>query len=388
MAGRAWISYERYLTKKSKKVYFKKAGEVISIEGKSNKQGIRFIDNKVFLSKTLSIPIIQKPHDMYATEILKDIEEGVRSVKYCRIIRKVIRGKKRYFVQLVLDGIPPTKRCSKTGEFKRQLGKGNVGIDIGTQSVGIVGEKDVVLKDLSPRTNGFGRELKLIERKMDRSKRAMNPRNYRENGTIKKGKKEWVYSNRYKKLRYQRQELYRKQVAIRKESHHRDTNMLLSLGDIFYVETMNFKGLQKKSSKTEKNDKGKFKRKKRFGKSLGNKAPSMFLNLLKQKVETIDGEYNEINTWTFKASQYDHVIDNFIKKKLSTRWHVFDDGTKIQRDLYSAFLLMNSKKNGKTTDRKRCLKTFDAFKKLHDQHIEQIKKDGKTIKNSGITISF
>lgn len=32
-----------------------------------------------------------------------------------------------------------------------------------------------------------------------------------------------------------------------------------------HVETMNFSGLAKKSSKTEKNDKGKFKKKKRFG---------------------------------------------------------------------------------------------------------------------------
>lgn len=36
---------------------------------------------------------------------------------------------------------------------------------------------------------------------------------------------------------------------------------------------MNFAGLQKRAMNTEKNDKGKFKRKKRFGKSLANKAP-------------------------------------------------------------------------------------------------------------------
>lgn len=30
---------------------------------------------------------------------------------------------------------------------------------------------------------------------MDRSRRAMNPDNYNEDGTIKKGKKKWILSN-------------------------------------------------------------------------------------------------------------------------------------------------------------------------------------------------
>ena len=30
---------------------------------------------------------------------------------------------------------------------------------------------------------------------MDRSRRAMNPGNYNEDGTIKKGKKKWILSN-------------------------------------------------------------------------------------------------------------------------------------------------------------------------------------------------
>ena len=36
---------------------------------------------------------------------------------------------------------------------------------------------------------------------MDRSRRATNPQNYNPDGTIKKGKKTWKYSNRYKKLK-------------------------------------------------------------------------------------------------------------------------------------------------------------------------------------------
>ena len=42
---------------------------------------------------------------------------------------------------------------------------------------------------------------------------------------------------------------------------------ILEQGDNIYVETMNYAGLQSRAKKTEKNDNGKFKKKKRFGKS-------------------------------------------------------------------------------------------------------------------------
>ena len=43
------------------------------------------------------------------------------------------------------------------------------------------------------------------------------------------------------------------------------------------IKTKKLAGLQRHSKNTEKNEQGKFKRKKRFGKSLANKAPSMHL---------------------------------------------------------------------------------------------------------------
>ena len=45
---------------------------------------------------------------------------------------------------------------------------------------------------------------------MERSRRNSNPAYFREDGTIKKGKKNWVYSKRYKKLKRKLKELHRK----------------------------------------------------------------------------------------------------------------------------------------------------------------------------------
>lgn len=270
LATRAFNAFQKYMFHDAKRVNYIKYNELYSIEGKTNAQGIRYRDGIIKWNK-LNIPVVIKNNDTYAQMAIQN------RVKYCRIVKKEIKGKVKYYVQLVLEGIPPIK-VNKGGEIKGQIGQGDVGIDIGTKTIAISSKYDVKLLELSPNVNNIDRKIKLIQRKMDRSRRSMNPNKYNSDGTIKQGNRDkWIYSNHYNKLKSQRKEIYRKQTEIRKQDHYKMINELLILGDKFYVETMNYKGLQKRSKKTEKNDKGKFKKKKRFGKSLANKAPSMFL---------------------------------------------------------------------------------------------------------------
>ena len=325
----------------------------------------------------LRIPIIIKKNDIYAQKAIQD------RIKFCRIKREIIKGKYHYYIQLVLEGIPPKKVNNDTGEIIGGIGQGDVGIDIGTRTIAYSSQYEVGLKELSPETNGIDKQLRLLQRKMDRSKRSINPNKYNTNGTINtKNKDKWIFSNHYIKIRNIRKELYRKQREIRKQLHCKLINYLLSLGDTFYVETMNYKGLQRRSKKTTKDDKGKYNKKKRFGKSLGNKAPSMFLTILNQKLRYNDNELNKINTAKIKASQYNHMTGGYKKKKLSERWNYFNiDGEeiKIQRDLYSSFLIMNVKDNLKEIDQDKCFKTFGNFKKMHDIVINKL----EDIKNKG-----
>ena len=51
----------------------------------------------------------------------------------------------------------------------------------------------------------------------------------------------------------------------------------------------------------------KYKRKKRFGRSINRRAPARFLLELERKVESVGGVYAEVDTKEFKASQYNHV---------------------------------------------------------------------------------
>lgn len=374
---RVFNAFQKMMFGEAKKVYFKRYGEMESVEGKSNKTGIRFVNNTL-IWKGLSIPVIVRKQDVYAHLALQD------KVKYVRIKRAFLKGKYVYYAQLVLEGIPPQSYNSEG--LKQQVGSGRVGIDIGTSTIAVCSEKQAMLKVLAPNVQTYEPVIQRIQRKMDRSKRATNPFKYNEDGTINRSNREkWVYANRYVKLRNQYRELHRKNRMVRKQDHESLSNQLLLMGDTFFVEKMSFKGLQKRSNKTEKNKKGRFKNKKRFGRTLSNRAPSMLLSCLERKLEYNGLKLNKVNTTKVRASQYNHFDDTYTKKSLSKRWNDFG-GILIQRDLYSSFLLMNMvhDKDLDKIDRDLCFKTFDVFLKLHDELISKLRKEPHTLKSMGI----
>ena len=134
---------------------------------------------------------------------------------------------------------------------------------------------------------------------------------------------------------------------------------------------MNFSGLAKKSTKTEKNNKGRFKRKKRFGRSIANRAPSMLLGIINRKLSYYGKCLIKIDTWSAKASQFNHFDGTYNKKKLSQRWNDFN-GIRVQRDLYSAFLIMNVAEDLKSFDIDKCNERFENFYQLHNLEVERL----------------
>lgn len=181
----------------------------------------------------------------------------------------------------------------------------------------------------------------------------------------------WNKSKHYIKYQNELKELYRKQADIRKYQHECLANYIISLGNKIYVEKINFAGLQKRSKNTEKNDKGKFKRKKRFGKSLTNKAPSMLLTIIDRKLRYYGEKLIEINTFEAKESQFNHFDETYTRKPLSQRWNDFN-GMKIQRDMYSAFLIMNISKDLKSFDMNKCTERFENFYRLHNLEVNRL----------------
>lgn len=374
---RAMQAIDKLRFGKAKKVSFIKYGEMFSFESSDNRQGIRFRDNKVKFNK-LNIPIIIKPNDMYVEQVLQN------RVKYCRIKREIIKGKNKYYVQLIMEGVPPIKINKDTGKIKNPVNNGIVGIDIGTQTIAYSSNNEVKLLELAPEIQNIDKEKRILQRKLDKSRRSTNPNKYNEDGTINtKDKSKWVKSNHYIKTQNKLREMQRKQKEIRKQSHNKLANHILNLGNDIYVETMSFQGLQKRAKNTTINKNGKINKKKRFGKSLANKAPAMFLTILDQKLKWNNKQLNKIDTWSVKASQYNHITNECNKKELSERWNDFGE-FKIQRDLYAAFLIMNVKDNLQEIDREKCFRQFDKFKILHDNEITRLRNSKRNIASMGI----
>ena len=356
LSARATQAIDKLRFGNANRVNFIKYDEMYSIEGLTNRQGIRFRDGMLYFNK-LALECIVRKNDEYAQLSLQD------KIKYCRIVRKQNGNRNIYYVQLVLEGIPPKKR---------ETGQGEVGLDIGTQTIAIVSDNETKLLELAEGLNDIQKVKTILSRKLDRQRRANNPNKYNSDGTINtQNRDKWIKSNNYIKTQNKLRDIQSKMARIRKQKHEEMANYILSLGNIIKVETMNFKGLQARAKETTINKKtGKFNKKKRFGKSLANKAPAMFLTIIKNKVESKGGKYIEINTYKVKASQYNHLNKQYNKKKLSQRWNYFEC-IKVQRDIYSAFLIKNV--DGlENVNNDKCNEQFENFLINHNREIERL----------------
>lgn len=254
-------------------------------------------------------------------------------IKYAQIIRKTIRGKKVYYLQIVCQGFPPSKDTK---------GEGIVGIDPGISTVAFASQKEVALIDLVPK-NITQKEklLKRLDQAIERSRRVNNPECYKENGTIKKGARFKRPSNRQMRLRTRRRKAYRSLSEERTKLQGQLVNRLVSQASIIKIEDLNIKGLQKRSRDIRINPKTNQPfSKKRFGKAIFRAAPSAFRTALETRASQLGIDVEVISPKDVKPSQYNHITQTFEKKSLSTRIYDLSNEYKdIQRDLYSAFLI-------------------------------------------------
>lgn len=309
-------------------------------------------------------------------------------VKYCRITRKWVKNKWKYYAQFILEGYPPTK-CDGNGVMKHPVNQGRIGLDIGTQTLAISGKDICDLRVLAPsaraQARGLTNEIARTTRAMNRSRRATNPQYFNSDGTIKrlkrkhghKQRRDWKYSKRYFRLKAKLRDLNRRLGDIRKMEHNILANELLEHGNEFVVEDMNYKALQKRSKETKVNPKtGRAHTKKRFGKSLSRCAPAMFISILNKKANRYGGSVIKVSTFETKASQFDHTDESYTKKRLSERMAHLSSGEVVQRDLYSAFLLEYIDTESLEYNTKALNSAFPAFLKMHENTKERLQEAG------------
>ena len=362
-----WRGIEKCLYDNGKIIHFSKYGELPCIRAKQINRGIPMsvkndklqfkLGKTVFGIQTKDrfqqdevnaiLSYLAEPEIM-DSKAVNTLIEGAYCIDtyrpcYATLVPKMIRGKYRLYLHLTIEGKAMSK-YDKHGNLRHKYGKGMIGADIGTQTVAYTSDTEVGLKNLSERGNSIQtseRKERLLYRAMDRSRRATNPQNYNDDGTIKKGRKTWKYSNHYKKLRSKHAELCRINAVNRQLAINEDSNHLRSLGDIFVTEPKNASKLMKRAKETTVNSKSKFNKKKRFGRSIKNRCPGGFQSIVEKKFKVTGGTYIEVPN-NYRASQYDHTADDYIKKKLSDRLYKLRDGTESTKRLVfiiSALLL-------------------------------------------------
>ena len=355
-----WRGIEKCLYNNGKTIHFSKYGELPCIRAKQINRGISMSvkDNELKFKLKGNVFGIQVKDRFQTDEVCAVLEYLSRSEiindkainkfldkAYCidtyrpcyaTLVPKFIRGKYRVYLHLTIEGKAKPK-YDRFGNPRHKFGKGIIGADIGTQTVAYTSNTEVGLKNLSERGNSIQtseRRERLLYRAMDRSRRATDPQNYNDDGTVKKGRKTWKYSNHYKKLKAKHSELCRINAINRQLAINEDANHLRSLGDVFITEPKNASKLMKRTKDTTVNSKGKF-----------------------------------------------H------KKKLSDRIYKLTDGTLVQRDWYSSFLLYCYDYRTKDIDKNKCISEFDKCYNKEKALIEWIKANKIKILNSGIKIA-
>ena len=359
-----WSAAQSILYGSGKQLHYANRGDLPIIRAKQIERGITMsFVNGVAQCRMRDIEpftIVPKENDFFAKNELACIEKFLSDPKteenavttylksgipqdtyrpcYIALKCKTIRGKLRVYAHITIEGHPLPK-YTKSGKLKHPCGKGPIGVDLGTQSVAVVSDSEAILVNLAERNNKTTKlrenKERRIQRYLDRSRRANNKDRYNENGTVKKGiRKRWKKSKRYRASEAYLKEIRRKNAASRKCANNELANTIRTMGDDLTIEKANFKALQKKAKPSTPEKEEKPKRRKRFGHSIQNRCPGHLYAQLRYKFG--ENHFHVVSD-SYRASQYDHKNDTYIKKKLRQRWHSFDDGTKVQRDIYKMY---------------------------------------------------
>lgn len=319
-----WAAMDKFLFGNGNKLHYKKYDSFGSMAS-DGKSGIRMVDcngktvfsrepnQKVWIymgcpqGKTLLMPIMVDEKDLYKIEMLS------RKIKIIRIIRKLCGSKYRYYAQMTVEGAPAI-RYDKNGNEKNPVGTGKVGVYIDTTSITLALENGEI-KTLSLQyDNKSADRIAELQRYMDNSRRAMNPDNYNEDGTIKKGitvdgkrkRLRWINSNGYNRARIELKNLYRIESEKRTLERQVIANNVISCGDRFAVNDYPFQyaAMRKKvfNDAIEQDEKHK-----KAGDKVGNNAPSTLVTLIDNKLKAKTG----IGIDKVKLKDIDYSIEDY-----------------------------------------------------------------------------
>ena len=330
LATRAYRALNRVCLGQARRVRFQQPEPGISsVENKRNNTGLRFVlqppeegNTGYLLWQDDRLPALIDWKDPVVPTAWRI------AIKYARLIQRQASSARAQGA----DGAGPALLCA-TGPGRRPVPQAQtygrhdtVGLDLGPSTIAIVPREgtprlEVFCAELAPDAQAIRR----LQRQMDRQRRANNPDNYDEKGRIRTAREArltWKQSKRYLATRRRKATRERKLAAHRKSLHGRLVHEIVAIGNTVITEKISYRAWQKQ-----------------FGKSVGLRAPGMFIDMLKRTVASTGGTLVEVPTRTTKLSQFCHGCGQLVPKPLWQRWHECPCGVgPIQRDLYSAFL--------------------------------------------------
>jgi transposase len=305
VASRAWNAVRQYQLRVRGRPRFKGKGQFDSIEGKTNKQGIRWRDGAVVWGD-LTLRARMVADDPVTAHAL------ACPIKRVRIVRRRLNGRDRFFVQLVCTGTPYQKP-------QHPIGQDVIGVDPGPRTFGIAGAGWGAQVNLATPLQMSHQQQRRIQRRIDRMRRANNPNNYLPDGHVRPGRCRWFISQNQRDSERRLKEAQRKAAAHRKSLHGQLANAVLRMGDDIRVEKNSYKSFQKT-----------------FGKAVGQAAPATFVATLSRKAESAGACVTVIPT-SLRLSQT-CLCGSIARKSLAERVHRCDCGITVQRDVFSAYL--------------------------------------------------
>jgi hypothetical protein len=238
------------------------------------------------------------------------------------------------------------------------------------RTIAAVGDEEAFLAQFCAELEPRQKKIRVLQRKIDRQRRANNPDNYNADGTIRPGARRWHKSGHQLRTDAALAELYRKQAAHRKSLHGQMVNRILRMGNVIKMEKLSYRAFQR-----------------RYGRSVGMRAPGMCVVHLRRKAGSADALVDEFPTYPTKLSQTCHGCGTVAKKPLSQRWHRCECGVIAQRDLYSAFLAKCVEGDRLNADRAR-REWSEGVDNLLQAALSQIQEPASGSRNRKLPSSF
>ena len=382
--------------------------------------------------------------DKAAIDCYKDNGSCISTYRPCYVslVPQIIRGKRRIYIHICIEGTPKVKR-NKNGQPRHALGQGVVGEDLGPRSIAVTHKDGVFLENIrcvGKKPEAVQEEIANLQSAIARSLIATNPQNFNDDGSMKSGNIIWNVSNNCKKKISQFKDCCRRKSINIHLGINQLVNYIRSLGDTLIIEENNASALakrgrsivksnansntscavalntngaqsnaQQQSSAIKSNSNGsnqaqsvitiqsfdkqdfnysltgeyRVKLMKRFGRSIYKYCMGYVWAHAQQKFLNTGGQFIIVPR-NYRASQYDHTADTYTKRKLSDRMITLSDGTVVQRDCYSSFLLYCYSFDSKAIDKDKCKSEFARFLKNEQDLIAYIKTHNINVFNSGI----